>query len=229
MNRKIMLFLLVIVINILPGFAADTEKKTESQKNSSEAVRVSIPYTYQDFLNEKAKCSTRDADFTKMRLAFTKSPHYSPSGTPLENKRELSETYYGKKDYTKALEIGKQILDINFLCPETHMICALSYEKLKDSKKAEYHEYVVIGIVDSIIGSGNGKNMQKAFKVITIQEEYFLLSILGLKNQSKRLVNEDNHFFDVFKVKNNKTGEVSEVFFNVDILFDAYAKKFPKQ
>ena len=93
------------------------------------------------------------------------------------------------------------------------------YEEMGATEKAEFHKAVFLGLVRSILNSGDGKSLEKAWVVINVREEYVLLRVLGFRPSGQSLVNQNGHSYDVMKVKNAEDGTEQTIYFNVDIPF----------
>lgn len=101
---------------------------------------------------------------------------------------------------------------------QPHMTLAVCLEKLGDQAKADHHRDIADGFLDAIAKTGDGKSVETAFKVITIAEEYAMMSALGLKMKSQSLMNKDGHAFDVFAAT-TQSGTAVTVYFNIDPIF----------
>jgi hypothetical protein len=83
---------------------------------------------------------------------------------------------------------------------------------------------MVDGLLNSIKGSVDGKSKEKAFEVISINEEYGLIRSLGLKPINQALLNDEGHAYDVITVIDPQTNKESQLYFNIDRPFKWKAK-----
>jgi hypothetical protein len=86
-----------------------------------------------------------------------------------------------------------------------------------------------LGLIDSILKSGDGLRPETAFKVITVDEEYILLGFLGLKCEGQALLKIEGHAYDRLEVKHGRTGRKKVLFFNVDIPMKWIRKTLQKE
>ena len=62
-------------------------------------------------------------------------------------------------------------------------------------KKSLINRYVHQGLLASSISSGDGRSLEKPFKVICVGEEYFLLRSLGAKVIQQSLIESEEGIF----------------------------------
>jgi hypothetical protein len=96
------------------------------------------------------------------------------------------------------------------------MVSAMIYKKSGNSEKEKYHRYVTSGLIRSIMKSGDGIKPETAFLVITVNEEYVLLQVLGLKTESQATTRQDGHDYDKMSVKDPETGKKLVLYFCID-------------
>ena len=207
MTRRAFVLCLLLVLSALPSFAqSPTPTPQATEKNS-----------YQSLL-EKVKKGDRTVDFTALRTAFYESPDYNPH-TPMMTYRPL----YGalaQKNYAEAIKIAQSVLEKNFVEVNAHMVAQIAYQETGDAERAQFHKFVVEGLLNSIKSKGDGKSMETAFHVISINEEYGLLRSLGLRPIKQALMQDKGHFFDALTVVDPQTNQQSMVYFNVDKPFN---------
>lgn len=100
-----------------------------------------------------------------------------------------------------------------------HIVAQISYQETGETERAEFHKSVAQGLLNSIKGKNDGKTMDTAFQVISINEEYGLLRSLELKPIKQELLKEKGHYFDALTVVDPKTNQQSVIYFNVDKVF----------
>ncbi len=71
--------------------------------------------------------------------------------------------------------------------------------------------------MDSILTNGDGRSFATAFKVITIDEEYAVLQVLGVRKADQSLVEHGGSSFDLFTVNDPESGKEFTLYFNVDL------------
>jgi hypothetical protein len=78
-----------------------------------------------------------------------------------------------------------------------------------------------MGLVKSVLGSGDGKSPETAFVVIAIEEEYSVLATFSLTLVSQALVNLGASAFDRMEVKKRDSDQTVTLYFNVDRLLQS--------
>jgi hypothetical protein len=172
---------------------------------------------YEDLL-EAAKGDPDTVDFTELRMAYAKSPGFSPHA----DRRafiSIAQTI-DLEDPASVIEGHNRVLDACYLNIFAHMALANGYAKQKDNVRSSYHRRFAKGLLDSILASGDGRSHDTAFKVIDISEEYAVMTVTGLKPHEQGLQDHGGHWYDVLKVEHIQTGKQFKIFFNIDLSMD---------
>ncbi|HAV77566.1 MAG TPA: hypothetical protein DCX53_09470 [Anaerolineae bacterium] len=179
-------------------------------------------------LLEQVKRSDPDFDFTKLRWTFAQTENYDPYN--IDNSELISSMYdaYDNNDFQLAVELASRILEKNYLLPDPHFILLQSYQALGDQQNAEFHNYFLRGIISSIAESGNGRSPETAFIVIQIEEEHFMLTILGLQDSDQSFVEENGVPYDIFTGIAADTNEQTTVYFDISIPYKWLNNSIPQ-
>ncbi|NDJ74644.1 MAG: DUF4919 domain-containing protein [Chloroflexi bacterium] len=156
------------------------------------------------------------ADYHALRMAYICSPQYAPyiqASDALEALRAALHT----GDWHAALDAIDQLLDHNYLDIEAHMAADYVFLRLDQEKDALYHRTFASGLLDAILATGNGRSPETAWIVIAVQEEYTVLRVLGLTPSGQRLIQHDGQFLDVLDAEHNTSGQMLQLYFNVDL------------
>ena len=167
-------------------------------------------------LLENAKRDPDKIDYTALRMAYAQSPEYDPFRFDSEAHAILSQAM-DRKDLTSALNALNRLLGACYLDIHAHMLAVDIYESLRTEEKETFHMKFATGLLDSIMRSGDGTKFEKAFVVISTQEEYALLRVLSLEIIMQSLREDHSHQYDVFECPHPHTGKIIEVYFNVDL------------
>jgi len=170
-------------------------------------------------LLEKVKASDPSVDFTEFRLAYAKTSKYDPYSFSTGDLRDSMVTALNDKNYELALKLADQMLAQNFILPEAHIVAIRACEALGQTEEADFHRYVLNGLIASILHSGDGKSPEHAFVVVLIEEEYLILDVLGIKGTGQSEMEANGHSYDVLDGVIAKTGGPTTVYFNIDIPF----------
>ncbi len=171
-------------------------------------------------LLERVKQADPSVDFTEFRMAYAKTSHYDPYDNWYQELETAMFTALNAKDYEYALKLANDVLEKNYIFPDAHLVAIGAYDGLGQSKQAEYHRYVLKGLIKSILQSGDGKSPESAYVVVLIQEEYTILSVLGIKDADQGIVHINGHSYDVFNGVDSKSKNPVTVNFNIDIPFN---------
>ena len=209
MTRRLAGACLVLLFVVISVAAQDTPKPVEKTKY--------------DVLLEKVKQKDPSVNFTELRHAFYESPHYNPYA-PMMTYRPLNAAL-AQKNYEEVLKIADTVLAKNFVEVNAHMAAQIAYQETGNAERAEFHKFMAEGLLKSIKASVDGKSPEKAFEVISINEEYGLIRSLGLRPIGQALVEDKGRRYDAITVVDPKTNEESKIYFNIDKPFNWQSRK----
>jgi Tfp pilus assembly protein FimV len=198
MNAKLILALLAV--GTILNFATSQDKPKESS-------------TY-EALVEKVKSSDKSVDFTQLRLAYADSPTSRPDTDP---QKKAMTAALNSKNYAEVLKNADVVLASDFVDMDAQFAEYVAQRELNHPEQAEFHRFVLKGLLDSVAHSGDGKSEKTAFQVIEVHEEYVILHFMGLTPSKQSLSKKDGHSYDVMEVVNSKTREKVTLYFNIDI------------
>ena len=211
------LMLLFVVISVCAQTPQATPKPTEPETTKP------AQKTRYDALLEKVKQKDASVNFTELRHAFYESANYNPYA-PMMSYRPLNAAI-AQKNYEQALKISEDVLAKNFVEINAHMAAQIAYQETGNAEKAEFHKFMVDGLLNSIKSSVDGKSKEKAFEVISVSEEYGLIRSLGLRPIKQALLDDKGHHYDVITVIDPQTNQESQLFFNIDKPFKWQSRK----
>ncbi|HEX8961250.1 MAG TPA: DUF4919 domain-containing protein [Geobacteraceae bacterium] len=207
-----MRILLAIVCAVVCwGTALAAEANNEAQKEF-------------DALLAKVKQSDASVDFARLRRLYAQTSAY----TPFDDSKEAMFAALNTSDFEKARSLAEEALKKNYLNVDAHFVAAFACGKLKDETCAAHHKYVARGVIDSILGSGDGKSPETALFVISIGEEYVVARVLRLRVVNQSLEHKNGHAYDVLTVADVKTNAESTLFFDIDVITAAEERLFRK-
>jgi len=195
-----LLIVLLVVISVSAQTAQDTPKPTEKTKY--------------DLLLERVKQRDPSVNFTELRHAFYESPNYNPY-SPMMTYRPLNAAL-AQKNYEEVLKIAESVFAKNFVEVNAHMAAQIAYQETGNTERAQFHKFMADGLLNSIKSSVDGKSPEKAFEVISINEEYGLIRSLKLRPIKQALVQDKGHSYDAITVIDPQTNQESTIYFNID-------------
>ena len=102
-----------------------------------------------------------------------------------------------------------------------------TYGILGDTIKRNQYQEIEIGLLKSIINSGDAKTCETGWHVIKIEEEYFILNVLGIQVKSQSLIHEKKNSCDKMEGKDQK-GQDHTFFFEINKVWELETKMFKK-
>lgn len=178
-------------------------------------------------LLKAAKANPAAADFTALRLAFSKTSHFRPYPDldidfgPVEQELKNGE-------YIAALAALDRVMDGHWTDITAHAVAASLAERMKDANRFFLHRAFERGLIDSILDSGDGRSFETAWKVINVAEEYVALVQLRLQGGTQKLLVHDGHRYDAHTFRDDTLGREIIVYFNVDIPFERHPPSPPQ-
>ena len=140
-------------------------------------------------LLKRIKDGDKTVDFKELRMAYAESSRYSPYGGDSEAQKAMFAAMRASQ-WDEVLKQSAKILEKNYVDINAHFgAFVANHEK---------------GITD------------KAFVVISTDEEYALLNYLDLRPMGQALINSGGHSYDKLTAVDPKTNEKYELFFNID-------------
>jgi len=187
------------------------------------ATSTAIAYAADtDFENLVARVKTQepDIDFTELRMAFARTSQYDPYGLQYRQLRDEMVSASDAGNFEDSLELANKYLTINYIFPEAHIVAIRAYDALDNPEKADFHRYVLNGLIESILASGDGATPQSAYKIVLIEEEYLILEVKGVKDPINR--EEFVEGCDAFDGIDPTSGQIITVYFNPSIPIQSF-------
>ena len=170
-------------------------------------------------LLKRVKDGDRSVDFKELRMAYADSSRYSPYGGDSEAQKAMFAAMRASQ-WDEALKQSAKILEKNYVDINAHFGAFVANHEKGIADKADFHKFVVQGLINSITNSGDGKSTDKAFVVISTDEEYALLNYMGLRPMGQALINGEGHSYDKLNAVDPKTNQSYEIYFNIDKPFN---------
>jgi hypothetical protein len=183
--------------------------------------------SYDDYVAQ-VKAGKLDIDYTAFRMAYTASPKYEPYGAARALIGQMKKAYTAG-DCPAAMAHAKEIFEVNLVQIDAHFVSALCQRKAGNEEEARREHAMLMGLVKSVLGSGDGKSPETAFVVIAIDEEYSVMAALSLTLVRQALVNHGGSAFDRMEVKKRDSDEIVTLYFNVDRLQAQMARSLQKK
>jgi len=88
---------------------------------------------------------------------------------------------FKQKNYKKALELAEVVLDHELTNSGLHLAAANAYKELEETEKANLHRKHTESILNALLRTGDGKSVNTAYCVQSINEEYIIMQHFGYK------------------------------------------------
>lgn len=170
----------------------------------------------------RMKKSDPSLDFDRLRRLRTQLDTYGAgSGEHPYNDLEAG-------DVAAAQALAENVLAENELDLEANITAATLADQRKDAATAAYHRYVVQGLLDSVLRSGDGQSPETAYKVIAVSEEHAVLHHLGLQPRDQILLDIEGRAYDLFRTVDAEGRLAREVYFDVDAIEKGVDRKLSR-
>ena len=173
---------------------------------------------------KKIETGQTDIDYQDFRFSFIESEQFKIASKKSIEFDSLKKEMYMQMENANSqqiIKITKQMLSIDYTSLIAHKILRQTYKIVGDTINAAKYKTIQFGLLNSIVKKGDGKTCGTAWTVIQIEEEYFILQMLGAKLQKQSIDNEGG-FCDKMEVKVD--GIQKTYYFDATKIFEVYKK-----
>jgi hypothetical protein len=193
-------------------------------KAQTDSAKVIIPPyddKYSGFIKQLEAGQT-DIDYKDFRESYIESQQFLNRHVMIfDSLQKLMYTLMDNKDYKGIVKVTKQMLSIDYTSMLAHKILRQTYKAMGDTVNAKKYHDIEFGLLRSILHTGDGKTCATGWHVIQIEEEYFILDMLGAKLKEQALDNTDG-LCDEMHVKTDDGKKV--YYFEITKVFEGYHK-----
>ena len=166
-----------------------------------------------------------EIDYADFRNSFLESKQFSKKGTAYDSLKRLVYAEIKNKNYKEIVRLTKAMLSIDYTSMFAHKYLQQTYKISGDSiNQKKYHD-IEFGLLNSITKSGNGKTCETGWHVTQIEEEYFILNMIGANLQSQSISSGGKNTCDKMVVKTEE-GEIKTYYFEANEVFEMERKMF---
>lgn len=181
--------------------------------------------TCSEILN-KVKNGETAVDYAALRQNCARTSWYvQRKQTKIDKIRRDMYAAANEGKHAEVKKLAQSILDLNYLNMTAHRMLSWSLDALGDSVASKCHLDIELGLLRSIGQSGSGKNCKEGRIVIDVEEEYFVMQVMGWKLKRQRTVSDDDVTCDLMEVVDSD-GNERRAYFNVNIVFENYSRKY---
>ena len=192
-------------------------------QSSSEIVVPPFQDTFSDYI-KKLEAGETNIDYQDFRFSFLKSEQFTIAQSKLKEFDSLKRQMYvqmNAANHPEVIQITKKLLSIDYTDMKAHKILRQTYKIIGDTANAAKYKTIQFGLMNSILQKGDGRSCETAWPVIQVEEEYFILEMVGAKLMEQTLV-EDGGICDKMEFK--AEGKNKTYFFEVSKVFEGYKK-----
>ncbi len=192
-------------------------------QSSSEIVVPPFQDTFSDYI-KKLEAGETNIDYQDFRFSFLKSEQFTIAQSKLKEFDSLKRQMYvqmNAANHQEVIQITKKLLSIDYTDMKAHKILRQTNKIIGDTANAAKYKAIQFGLMNSILQKGDGRSCETAWPVIQVEEEYFILEMVGAKLKGQTLV-EDGGICDKMEFK--AEGKNKTYFFEVSKVFEGYKK-----
>lgn len=168
---------------------------------------------------------SKDADFTELRMAYTRTPYYTPYA--VKDLKPMFDAMHAK-NFAKCRRLALRHLEKESVSLAANYAAMVCYKALGKDDVSDRYRFILNGLIDSIADSGDGKSPDTAFVTISGEELYSFIRLGGLTVESQSLIRKDGRIFDLMDVLDPDTDEKVSLYFDVTIQ-TIRSLKFPEK
>jgi hypothetical protein len=164
-------------------------------------------------------------NYTEFRESFLESEQFKAASKQISDLSTLRKEMHDlmrKSKYAEIIDITKKMLNIDYTDMEAHKSLHQTYKILGDVPNSKKYHDIEFGLLNSIIKKGDGKTCQTGWPVIQINEEYFILEMLGAKLQ-KQSIDNTGGACDKMEVQTDQGKAI--YYFEISKVFKGYNKQ----
>jgi hypothetical protein len=140
---------------------------------------------YSEFVIQLEDGNT-NIDYAEFRNSFLESKQFDIKSERRKDYDSLKNEVYNlmkKSNYQGVIKLTKAILSIDYTSMFAHKYLQQTYKILNDTTNRNKYHDIEFGLLYSIINSGDERTCETSWKVVQIEEEYFIVNILGAELQ----------------------------------------------
>lgn len=190
-------------------------------------IQVAVPAFGDKYSNliTQLESGKTDINYKEFRESFIESEQFKIASKKSNEFDSLKKEMYSqmnKKNYQEIIRVTKKMLSIDYTSMIAHKILRQTYQITGDTINASKYKTIQFGLLNSIVKNGDGKTCSTAWPVIQIEEEYFILQMLGAE-LLKQSTDNTGGFCDKMEVK-AEGGDKKIYFFEISKVFVGYKK-----
>lgn len=218
-------FLLVACASSCPAATAPAPNPTTTPSAPPEATTSKAPVGGDAYARLVARAEAGDdkVDFLEMRMAYLESPAFEAGWAAAPRVRDLRTEMFAamsSRDIKAVYAKAKETLALVYIDLEAQKARYQSCAKLGDEACAVQGKRIELSLLKSVVSPANGLSCATAWKVVRVDEEYFVLRMLEMKLTRQSVVQDDSRVCDKMEVT-DETGKPATYYFDVGDMLKA--------
>lgn len=154
----------------------------------------------------KLESGKTDIDYRDFRNSFLESRQFEVKGekqSQYDNLKKEVSAQIDQSNYQGVIKATKAMLSIDYTSMFAHKYLQQTYKILGDTVNRDKYHDIEFGLLKSITTNGDGKTCETAWHVVQIEEEYFILAMMGVDLKQQSLAHSNGNAYDKMDVTTN--------------------------
>jgi hypothetical protein len=166
-----------------------------------------------------------DADVAYYRERAVALPEETGGAAPGSLEMALTQAFQ-KSDNQGIVDVTSKILPGDQADIRAHMLRAVALRRLGREKEANFHRETAIGLIESIVHTGDGRGFDSAWTVFRVKEEYEVLKAGGYLVEGQSLAAHGGRHFDILDARKAEGGTKFRAHFDITEMFAEEGRAF---
>jgi hypothetical protein len=216
------MFLSAIISSYSQSFEAVDMEKIRNEITNEES-KFFYPAIFDRYINNDTTLSLED--YKHLYYGHALQPYYNPTLSKTDDSARILRNYLNSNtpDFERVASLAKFLLRLDPVSLDALYVLSIASDVVDKKEISEIYSSKYTKFLQVILGSGDGKSIESAYKVITLADEYFLIKALDLKfREHKADINNSNH--DIIVVEKPEDSSLDTIYFDSE-LFITQEKK----
>lgn len=193
-------------------------------------AKIEVPNFNDNYSNyvKQLESGKIDIDYADFRNSFLESKQFNKKTRNYDSLKKQVYAEIKGENYNNVVRLTKAMLSIDYTSLFAHKYLQQTYKILGDTTNRNKYHDIEFGLLYSITRSGDGKTCETGWHVTQIEEEYFILGMLGADLQKQSVSAGGKNTCDKMLVKTEE-GEIKTYYFEANKVFEMESKVFDKK
>jgi hypothetical protein len=174
-------------------------------------------------LVQRVRSGDQTVDLNELRLTAGEAGIASSA-----NARDKLMRVARSHDFKEMAKAADDVLKSNYTDLEGHYFARIAAKQMGKPELEEFHHWVEMGLLKSLRSSGDGQSPITAMKVISVDEEYFILHMMGQTLGEQALGTCAGAPCDILTVTDVESKQQHKWYFNIEIPMNHMAEALEK-